>query len=149
MGLVAQCDAVHFIFLIIVGLAAAAVGFGLGAGLAILYFRSREGLSAREQAEWAGQLATAREQAARVPELAAECERGRKDVQELVRRLAAAEAQAAEERKGTAEKLALLEDARTRLTDAFHALSAEALRKNNQSFLELAKETLGTFQESA
>ena len=139
----------HLIFLLFAALAAGAVGFGVGSGLAILYFRGRQGVSAQEQAEWAAQLATAREQAARVPELTAECERKGADVQELSMRLAAQEAQAAEERKGTAEKLALMEDAQTRLADAFNALSAEALRKNNQSFLELAKETLGTFQESA
>ena len=42
-----------------------------------------------------------------------------------------------------------MDDATKRMSDAFYALSSEALRKNNQSFLELAKETLGTFQESA
>ncbi|MHB1320294.1 MAG: DNA recombination protein RmuC, partial [Acidithiobacillus ferrivorans] len=47
------------------------------------------------------------------------------------------------------EKLALLDDARQRLGDAFQSLSAEALRRNNQSFLELARENLERFQESA
>jgi DNA recombination protein RmuC len=117
--------------------------------LAIVYFRGRQGLSAQEQAEWAAQMGAAREQAARVPELTAECEHLRTEAHELATRLAAVEAQAEEERKGTAEKLTLLEDARVKLADAFSAMSAEALRKNNQSFLELAKETLGTFQESA
>ena len=126
------------------------LGLAAGAGLAFLYFRSRQELqAAREKGDWSAQLAAAREQAARVPELAAECERTRNEGQDLARRLAALDAQATEERKGAAEKLALLEEARTRLADAFHALSAEALRKNNQSFLELAKETLGTFQASA
>jgi DNA recombination protein RmuC len=129
---------------------AASVGFAAGAGLAILYFRSRQGMeTARQQAEWAGQLGAAREQAGRVPELTAECAAARKEGQELAMRLAAFEAQAVEERKGAAEKLALMDDAKTRLADAFNALSSEALRKNNQSFLDLAKETLGTFQESA
>ena len=129
---------------------AGVVGLAAGAGLAFLYFRSRQELAAaRQQAEWSGPLATAREQAARVPELLAECQRAREQAQEMAARLAGLEAQAAEERKGAAEKLALIEDARTRLADAFHALSAEALRKNNQSFLELATQTLGKFQESA
>jgi len=148
-GRVAQSGRVHLIFVIIMLLVAAGVGFGVGAGLAIVYFRGRQGLSAQEQAEWAGQLGAAREQAARVPEVTAECERLRTEGQELATRLAGVEAQAEEERKGTAEKLALLEDARVKLADAFSAMSAEALRKNNQSFLELAKETLGTFQETA
>ncbi len=129
---------------------AAAVGLAAGAGLAMLYFRSRQELAAaRGQAEWAAQLATAREQAARVPELMAECDRARKEGQDLAKRLAAHEAQAGEERKSAAEKLALLNDVQAKLADAFNALSSEALRKNNQSFLELARETLGAFQESA
>jgi DNA recombination protein RmuC len=135
---------------LLIPLVAAAIGFAAGAGLAFLYFRSRHEMeSARQAAEWSGQLAVAREQAARMPELVAECDRLRTEGRDLSNRLAGLEAQATEERKGAAEKLALMEDARTRLADAFHALSAEALRKNNQSFLELARETLGTFQESA
>lgn len=54
-----------------------------------------------------------------------------------------------QERKAAAEKLALLEDAQKKLSDAFRALSADALNHNNQSFLELAKAALETFQESA
>jgi hypothetical protein len=55
--------------------------------------------------------------------------------------------QAAEERLATAEKsaqekLSLLEEARRKLSDAFQALSAEALKSNNQAFLQLARETL-------
>ncbi len=37
----------------------------------------------------------------------------------------------------------LLEEATARLTDTFRALSAEALRSNNQSFLDLARHALG------
>ncbi len=47
------------------------------------------------------------------------------------------------------EKLAALEEARTAFGDAFKALSAEALQRNNQSFLELAKATLEKHQEAA
>ena len=54
-----------------------------------------------------------------------------------------------QERKQAAEKLAVLDDAQKKLADAFKALSAEALKSNNQSFLELAKATLETFAESA
>ncbi len=53
------------------------------------------------------------------------------------------------ERKAAAEKLALLEDAKAKLTDAFNALSADALRSNNQSFLDLAKTSLDKYQEAA
>jgi DNA recombination protein RmuC len=54
-----------------------------------------------------------------------------------------------EERKATDEKLAILDAAHARLSDAFKALSAEALTSNNHSFLVLAKATLEKFQEGA
>jgi DNA recombination protein RmuC len=54
-----------------------------------------------------------------------------------------------EERKSAGEKLALLETAQAKLSDAFRALSAEALKSNNQSFLDLARATLEKFQEGA
>ncbi len=37
----------------------------------------------------------------------------------------------------------------TSLRDAFHALSADALQRNNQSFLDLARASLGEFQRGA
>ena len=54
-----------------------------------------------------------------------------------------------EQRKQADEKLALLEDAKRQLTDAFKALAADALKSSNTSFLELAKTHLEKFQESA
>jgi DNA recombination protein RmuC len=54
-----------------------------------------------------------------------------------------------DERKASEEKLALVNEAKQNLSDAFKALSAEALKSNNQSFLELAKTTLEKFQQSA
>jgi len=53
------------------------------------------------------------------------------------------------ERKANQEKLTLLNDAETKLADAFKALSADALRNNNQSFLDLAKQNLEAFQQNA
>ena len=56
------------------------------------------------------------------------------------------------ERRGFEEKLKLLEEAKTALSDAFNALSANALRSNSEEFLRLAqtsvepiKEALGKF----
>lgn len=43
----------------------------------------------------------------------------------------------------------LLDQAREQLSDAFKSLSAEALRHNNQSFLELAATSLEKYQEGA
>jgi DNA recombination protein RmuC len=51
------------------------------------------------------------------------------------------------EKRAAAEKLALLEQAETKLREAFQALSAEALKSNNQAFLELARTSLGEFQK--
>ena len=53
------------------------------------------------------------------------------------------------ERKQTAEKMALLAEAEQKLTNAFKALAAEALNTNSQSFLHLAKTTFDAAQESA
>jgi DNA recombination protein RmuC len=46
------------------------------------------------------------------------------------------------ERTAASDKLAMLERARTELKDAFSALSAEALKSNNESFLQLARTEL-------
>ncbi len=67
---------------------------------------------------------------------------------------------ALEERDGTVVELkqvvarleATLEQERkgeVRLTDAFKAMSADALKSNNESFLKLANETLGRYQQVA
>lgn len=63
--------------------------------------------------------------------------------------LARIEAQRDAELKSAQEKLALLEDAKSKLQDAFKALSSEALSKNNADFLNLAKSTLEKYQEGA
>lgn len=94
--------------------------------------------------------------AARVAELQRDSEERERALAELRAaksdadaRVAALEMQISEERQQGAEKLAILDDAQKKLTDAFHALSAQALQQNNASFLELAKTALGQFQEKA
>ena len=59
------------------------------------------------------------------------------------------ETQLEAERTASTEKLQLLQDAENKLRDAFAALSSDALRRNNQSFLDLAKTSLAEFQQSA
>jgi DNA recombination protein RmuC len=59
------------------------------------------------------------------------------------------EATLLEERRTSTEKLVLLDQAQTTLSNAFKALSAEALNQNNEAFLVLAQQKLQTFQESA
>ena len=63
--------------------------------------------------------------------------------------LAALQAQREAELKAAEEKLALLEQARAQLKESFQALSSEALSKNNESFLNLARSTLEKYQEGA
>ncbi len=53
------------------------------------------------------------------------------------------------EQRATQDKVALLNQAQQQLSDAFRALSADALHHNNQSFLELAQAKLSTFQAQA
>ncbi len=61
----------------------------------------------------------------------------------------ALETRLTEERKAATEKLALLHEAQAKLSDAFKALSSEALKSNNTAFLNLAQATLEKFQEGA
>jgi DNA recombination protein RmuC len=73
----------------------------------------------------------------------------RQQVTDLRAREAELSTQLSEERRSSAEKLAMLEEARQSLQDSFKALSADALSRNNQSFLELARSTLEKYQEGA
>jgi DNA recombination protein RmuC len=54
-----------------------------------------------------------------------------------------------EQQKTAEEKIALLNEAREKLSDEFKALSADALKSNSTQFLELAKTNLEKFQEGA
>jgi DNA recombination protein RmuC len=64
----------------------------------------------------------------------------------LAERVENREQQIAELKEQEKAKLGLLNEAQLRLSDAFKALSAEALKSNNQAFLELAKESLEKHQ---
>ncbi|HEY5996778.1 MAG TPA: DNA recombination protein RmuC [Candidatus Deferrimicrobiaceae bacterium] len=67
----------------------------------------------------------------------------------LAARIAALDAQIAEERKAAQKSADLLADAQARLSDAFKALSREALDTNSRTFLELARASLERYQEGA
>ena len=140
----------------------ASLVLGLFAGLTatvVIWLFGRTSLL-RQRAEAERDLATLRERAAMLEAQAAELRAAREgveqrlaDQQREVRLLAAREAELgatlASERDAAQQKLALLENARVALADAFKALSADALRSNNQSFLELARAALEKFQEQA
>jgi DNA recombination protein RmuC len=63
--------------------------------------------------------------------------------------LVQSETRLVEERKAATEKLAILHEAQAKLSDAFKALSSEALKSNNAAFLSLAQATLQKFQDGA
>jgi DNA recombination protein RmuC len=63
--------------------------------------------------------------------------------------LSALQARREEERKANQEKLSLIDQAQHKLADAFKALSADALRNNNQSFIELAKANFEKLHDTA
>ena len=86
---------------------------------------------------------------ARLGEEAGEFSRAQSELARMDRELAQMETRLAEERKAADEKLGLLNESQARLSDAFKALSADALKSNNESFLNLAHATLAKFQDGA
>jgi len=118
-----------------IGIAAAIAGFVV----AWLWARGRP---AKRVAELEAQLVAAREQALRSGVQAAELEREaetlRAQLLDAVQRGAAYE-----------ERAKLLGDAKQALENSFRSLSSEALRHNNQSFLDLARASLAEFQQVA
>jgi DNA recombination protein RmuC len=132
------------------------------AGFAIGYFwaRSRASAGGQRLAELEAQLAATRENANRLgvqsAELEGEAMRLRSQLLESVQHASALEertrqlqARLTEERAETQENLKLMAEAQRTAENAFKALSADALRSNNQSFLALAKATLAEFQQGA
>jgi DNA recombination protein RmuC len=87
--------------------------------------------------------------AAEISKNEAEIERLREKVLVLSTRTAELETRLENESKTVQEKVNILNEARQNLSDAFKSLSADALSQNNQSFLDLAKETLARTQEAA
>jgi DNA recombination protein RmuC len=119
-----------------------AAGLGLGFLLAWLWLRAA--------------LGAERARSARVPELQQAIAAREAELRELRERLEAerlAVVQTRErldaERAAAVERLRLVEDAQARLADSFRALSADALRQNNDAFLTLARDVLERQRERA
>ena len=93
--------------------------------------------------------AAAETRAARLPELEAALFDLRFENSALRARSAELDALLTAERDAHADQLRLLDDARAELSDAFRALSADALRENQASFLTLAETHLGRFHQAA
>jgi len=93
---------------------------------------------------------------ARVEEVRQQIKSAKDDFETLRERLrqaetdrAAAETRAIETEKNLSEQKALLEDAKTKLSDTFRSLAAEALAGNNSGFLTLAEEKFKALREDA
>ena len=103
-----------------------------------------------------GALAWAAMQARRAADAAARAADRENACARLQRELGAAQQECARltalyeaAQAAAAEKIALLQGAELRLREAFSALSSAALKQNNESFLQLAKASLGEFQSAA
>ena len=115
------------------------LGALVGSALAWLGLRSRSAGAAARLSLLEKELATARAELARLQEANAR----------LREQAAALDATLVHEREAASEKLELIDRATTELREAFQALASDALRSNNQSFLQLAKASLEKFQSEA
>jgi DNA recombination protein RmuC len=125
---------------------------GLVVGTVSLWFITRTKLKyefERGRAEGETERATLIERLAGKDSQLQELAELRIDHRETLASLSALQTRLEEERKASQDKITLLNNAEAKLADAFKALSADALRNNNQSFLDLAKQNLETFQQSA
>ena len=75
--------------------------------------------------------------------------KGQGEISDLRAQLARSKALLEEEISQAEEKLALMNNAQEQLLAAFKSLSSDALKSNNQAFLDLAQASLGRFQEGA
>jgi len=134
-----------------------ALAAGVVAGWWIARLRTEAAL-AHQRAEAERALATATERAAAFERQSAETEarlraseaahaQTRATLTEAQARVAQLDTALLHERRAAGEKIATLQDAQRQLTETFKALSADALRHNNQTFLDLARTTLEKSQK--
>jgi DNA recombination protein RmuC len=93
--------------------------------------------------------ASAEAVARQLPGLVSKLEDCNEEISAYKTRVATLELELANERASLKNERELLQQARATLSDSFKALSADALKSNNQAFIDLAKSTLETFQEGA
>jgi DNA recombination protein RmuC len=103
-----------------------------------------------------GRRAAAEALAGQIPELQQKIARQDQLLSEVGDQFRVAESQKeaiaatlASERRESEERIRLWDEAKTALANSFSALSAAALKSNNQAFLDLAKQTLETYQKDA
>ena len=128
------------------------LGVGLVIGAVALWFVNREKFNS-EFATLVERLAGKEDQIRELREAldreASQADELRNEKSRSAAQLSALETRLEDERRASEEKMALLTNAEEKLADAFKALSADALRNNNQSFIDLARQNLEKFQETA
>lgn len=132
------------IFMIVVVLL---IGAGLGAAVSWLLLKTKAGaVTAAEQATLKERLLARENDLQRLQQSVerevAEHKQSRAEHAQL-------QAELEGERRAAQERISSFNRATDELTEKFKALSRDALRDNNQSFLQLAHTTLEKFQESA
>lgn len=70
-------------------------------------------------------------------------------IADLKKQIATLETTVDKEKESFEEKIAILQDLRTGLTETYQAMSASALKDNNQVFIDLAKTTFSKYLDSA
>src|SRR5580698_6705814 len=121
------------------GVLLVAVGAGLGFAIAWLLVRPNAAVLNSRLSALQQELTKVRGEAAKFTDLNSQ----------LVSAKVKLETTVALERKANEEKIALLSEMTDELRESLQALSAEALKSNNQAFLHLAQSTLEKFQSEA
>jgi DNA recombination protein RmuC len=125
------------------------VALSVAIGAVLGWVVARLSAAGRASTEIADLRARLEERTTRAALLEADLEVRQRELSELFSTRERLAADLEHERRASADKLALLGDAEAKLREAFQTLSAEALRQNNQSFLDLARTSLGEFQRTA
>jgi DNA recombination protein RmuC len=125
------------------------VGSGVSVAAAIVWMVVLSGRARAAAMEITELRTRLDERSARAAELEVEVAASRREIADSAAARERLVADLEHERRTGAEKLVLIGEAEAKLREAFQSLSAEALRQNNQSFLDLAKTSLGEFQRTA
>jgi DNA recombination protein RmuC len=124
---------------VLINILLVALGVGLGFLIAWLVLRPNAAVLNTRLLMVQQELSAARIEAAKFTQLNAQLKSAMDKLETTV----------ALERKASEDKIALLNQMTEELRESFQALSAEALKSNNQAFLQLANATLEKFQSEA
>ena len=124
------------------------LAFLTGIGVWIMMSRrlTREMIRRETVEERAGRIPELQE---KIAELESQREKNQQENSRLREELSAARVSLDAEQRAGKERLTAYEDAEKRLRESFQALSSEALKSNNDAFLQLAQNVMGRFSEKA